>query len=71
MKREQRIADAKLQGLSPYGERVKKVKLSDEFLYRKVCPSIEAAVTAAGLAAQYWNDESGRWEKKAESAAKG
>ena len=28
------------------------------------------AVTAAGLAAQYWNDESGRWEKKAESAAK-
>ena len=29
------------------------------------------AVTAAGLAAQYWNDESGRWEKKAESAAKG
>lgn len=29
------------------------------------------AVTSAGLAAQYWNDESGRWEKKAESAAKG
>ncbi len=29
------------------------------------------AVTAAGLAAQYWNDESGRWEEKAESAAKG
>ncbi|MGB4827451.1 MAG: DNA polymerase III subunit chi, partial [Paracoccaceae bacterium] len=25
------------------------------------------AVTAAGLAAQYWNDESGRWEKKAEA----
>ena len=29
------------------------------------------AVTAAGLEAQYWNDESGRWEKKAESAARG
>ena len=29
------------------------------------------AVTAAGLVAQYWNDGSGRWEKKAESAAKG
>jgi DNA polymerase-3 subunit chi len=28
------------------------------------------AVAAAGLEAQYWNDESGRWEKKAESAAK-
>jgi DNA polymerase-3 subunit chi len=28
------------------------------------------AVTAAGLEAQYWNDESGRWEKKAESAAR-
>lgn len=26
------------------------------------------AVTAAGHAAQYWSDESGRWEKKAESA---
>jgi DNA polymerase-3 subunit chi len=25
------------------------------------------AVTTAGLAAQYWNDESGRWEKKAEA----
>ena len=24
------------------------------------------ALTAAGAAAQYWNDESGRWEKKAE-----
>ena len=29
------------------------------------------AVTAAGLAAQYWNDASGRWEKKAETAATG
>ncbi len=28
------------------------------------------AVTTAGLAAQYWNDGSGRWEKKAESAAR-
>ncbi|MDQ2065603.1 DNA polymerase III subunit chi [Xinfangfangia sp. CPCC 101601] len=28
------------------------------------------AVTAAGLAAQYWNDESGRWDLKAEAAAK-
>ncbi|MBK6468678.1 MAG: DNA polymerase III subunit chi [Rhodobacter sp.] len=27
------------------------------------------AVTTAGLAAQYWNDASGRWEKKAESSA--
>lgn len=26
------------------------------------------AVVAAGLTAQYWNDESGRWEKKAEAA---
>ena len=25
------------------------------------------AVTAAGLAAQYWNDDSGKWEKKASS----
>ncbi|GAB1362908.1 DNA polymerase III subunit chi [Rhodobacter sp.] len=29
------------------------------------------AVTAAGLAAQYWTDVSGRWEMKAESAASG
>jgi DNA polymerase-3 subunit chi len=28
------------------------------------------AVTAAGHAAQYWSEESGRWEKKAESAAR-
>lgn len=28
------------------------------------------AMTAAGHAAQYWSDESGRWEKKADSAAK-
>ena len=28
------------------------------------------AMTAAGLAAQYWSEESGRWEKKAESAAR-
>jgi DNA polymerase-3 subunit chi len=28
------------------------------------------ALTAEGLAAQYWSEESGRWEKKAESAAK-
>ena len=27
------------------------------------------AVTAAGLAAQYWADASGRWEKKAETGA--
>ncbi len=27
------------------------------------------AVVAAGLPAQYWNDASGRWEKKAESPA--
>ena len=26
-------------------------------------------VSDAGLAAQYWNDESGRWEKKAETGA--
>ncbi|NIZ12407.1 DNA polymerase III subunit chi [Phaeobacter sp. HF9A] len=26
-------------------------------------------LTAAGCAAQYWSEESGRWEKKAESAA--
>ncbi|MCF1709964.1 DNA polymerase III subunit chi [Tabrizicola sp. J26] len=29
------------------------------------------AVTAAGLAAQYWSEESGRWEKKQERAAAG
>ncbi len=29
------------------------------------------AVTAAGLVAEYWADASGRWEKKAESGAKG
>ncbi|VDC30135.1 DNA polymerase III subunit chi [Pseudogemmobacter humi] len=29
------------------------------------------AVTAAGLAAEYWADASGRWEKKAESGAGG
>lgn len=28
------------------------------------------ALTAAGIAAQYWSEESGRWEKKADSAAK-
>ena len=28
------------------------------------------AVTSAGHAAQYWSEESGRWEKKAESAAR-
>ncbi len=28
------------------------------------------AITAAGHAAQYWSEESGRWEKKAESAAR-
>ncbi|HOZ34246.1 MAG TPA: DNA polymerase III subunit chi [Tabrizicola sp.] len=28
------------------------------------------AVTGAGHAAQYWSEESGRWEKKAESAAR-
>ena len=28
-------------------------------------------LTAAGLTAQYWSEESGRWEKKADSAAKG
>jgi DNA polymerase-3 subunit chi len=28
------------------------------------------AMTAAGHAAQYWSEESGRWEKKAESAAR-
>jgi DNA polymerase III subunit chi len=27
------------------------------------------AITAAGHAAQYWSEESGRWEKKAESPA--
>lgn len=27
-------------------------------------------LTEAGLAAQYWSDEGGRWQKKAESAAK-
>jgi len=27
------------------------------------------ALTAAGVAAEYWSEESGRWEKKAESAA--
>ena len=27
------------------------------------------ALTAAGCAAQYWSEESGRWEKKAESGA--
>lgn len=27
------------------------------------------ALTAAGLAAQYWSEDSGRWEKKADSAA--
>ena len=27
------------------------------------------AMTSAGHAAQYWSEESGRWEKKAESAA--
>ena len=27
-------------------------------------------MTGAGHAAQYWSDESGRWEKKAESAAR-
>ncbi|NNJ67695.1 MAG: DNA polymerase III subunit chi [Boseongicola sp.] len=29
------------------------------------------AMTDAGLAAQYWADEGGRWQKKAESASKG
>lgn len=29
------------------------------------------ALTAAGAAAQYWSEESGRWEKKAESTGKG
>jgi DNA polymerase III subunit chi len=28
------------------------------------------AVTAAGHAAQYWSEDSGRWEKKAENAAR-
>ncbi|HLQ17761.1 MAG TPA: DNA polymerase III subunit chi [Tabrizicola sp.] len=28
------------------------------------------AVTTAGHAAQYWSEESGRWEKKADSAAR-
>lgn len=28
------------------------------------------ALTDAGCAAQYWSEESGRWEKKAESAAR-
>lgn len=28
------------------------------------------AMTAAGHAAQYWSEETGRWEKKAESAAR-
>jgi DNA polymerase III subunit chi len=28
------------------------------------------AITTAGHAAQYWSEESGRWEKKAESAAR-
>jgi DNA polymerase-3 subunit chi len=28
------------------------------------------AITAAGHAAQYWSEESGRWEKKAESPAR-
>lgn len=28
------------------------------------------AITGAGHAAQYWSEESGRWEKKAESAAR-
>jgi DNA polymerase-3 subunit chi len=28
------------------------------------------AMTTAGHAAQYWSEESGRWEKKAESAAR-
>jgi DNA polymerase III subunit chi len=28
------------------------------------------AITSAGHAAQYWSEESGRWEKKAESAAR-
>jgi DNA polymerase-3 subunit chi len=27
------------------------------------------ALTGAGLAAQYWSEEAGRWEKKADSAA--
>lgn len=29
------------------------------------------ALTSAGLAAVYWSEESGRWQKKAESAAAG
>jgi DNA polymerase-3 subunit chi len=29
------------------------------------------AVTAAGLVAQYWSEESGRWQKKAEAGAGG
>ena len=28
------------------------------------------ALTAAGLAAQYWSEESGRWQKKAETAGR-
>jgi DNA polymerase III subunit chi len=27
-------------------------------------------LTSAGLAAQYWSEESGRWEKKTERAAR-
>lgn len=49
MKREKRIASADIGALQPYAERVKKVRLSDEYLSQKICPSIEAAVTAVGL----------------------
>lgn len=49
--REQRvlkgIANSAYQAFEPV---VKKVKLSDEYLARKVCPNIEAAVRACGLA---------------------
>ena len=31
--------------------------------------SLEKALTDAGCAAQYWSEESGRWEKKAENAS--
>lgn len=50
MDRQERIAKA-LQNheLNAYEEKVKKVKLSDEFLNKKICTSIEEAVTAAGL----------------------
>lgn len=48
--REQRVAKGTANGGCRLFEPVvKKVKLSDEYLSRKICPSIEAAVRACGL----------------------